>query len=601
MAQAGGQHAPDQVPLQKIHAQGTGTGRIGQRHADVAVVDAGAVVVAGDHDGTADVPLAALADQARVFQPLLDGAIEPGDAPLSFAHGAQQAELLEGAQHRQRVAAQQFEIGPVALHRQLQQRRLLGVLDPCHFTATAQHPLGRRGVAVVDGQRQRADGAAEAVTVAQHDGLLGQRAGVATVLRRQRLAGRRQRVIGGGGIVAARLGVLAQVAQYRPRLHRRQLVLVAQQHQGGIERQRVEQRRHHFQVHHRGLVDDEDVDVERVGAVVGEVAGVGARAQQAVQGARGTDGLGPGAQVEAIRCTAYLGGQLLQRLVDRLFETGRRLAGGRRQGDAQGRLAGAGQQQRQQARHRVGLAGAGAAGDDGDVAAHGDGAGQALPVERKLRARFPRTFEQARQPAVHFAAVDRAAGAGARADGGRHQRLVAPVTAQVEPLAIEHQRLVVIEFVHLPDLPGRAQHRQPLLRIFRQRRGGRSQGRPLLRRPAHQGGGILGQLGHHQAAVAAPFQFGEQHAGQHQRRILGGHLADEAGEHARQAAQRAMRRQQGDLVPEPGHAATSMPSNASMASSSARSGAMVKQPWVEGWAIPRRNRKTAPPSWRSGA
>jgi hypothetical protein len=79
---------------------------------------------------------------------------------------------------------------------------------------------------------------------------------------------------------------MAQVAQHRAGFHRRQLILVAEQDQCRLRRQGGQQRRHHFQVDHRGFIDDQHIDIQLVAGVVLEGARVGPCAQQAVQGTR---------------------------------------------------------------------------------------------------------------------------------------------------------------------------------------------------------------------------------------------------------------------------------------------------------------------------
>ena len=155
-----------------------------------------------------------------------------------------------------------------------------------------------------------------------------------------------------------------QVGEHRSGLDRRQLVGVADQHQPRIGAHRLQQPRHHRERDHRGLVDHDDVVGQGVAAVVPEAGrGVRAPAQQTVHRRRG----------EPLQAPPVLGvetrpGSLL-RLADRLQQPGGRLAGRSGQGDPQLAGVGAGRRLRrqhgQQARDGRGLAGAGAAGEDG--------------------------------------------------------------------------------------------------------------------------------------------------------------------------------------------------------------------------------------------
>jgi len=95
--------------------------------------------------------------------------------------------------------------------------------------------------------------------------------------------------------------------------------------------------------------------------------------------------------------------------------------------------------QRQQAHHGGGLAGAGAAGDQAEAAPGGQGAGEFLPVDLALVVDHRWLGEQ---PSQRLGQVDRH-GLGiveAHADGRGHGALVVPVAAQVEALAVQHQR-----------------------------------------------------------------------------------------------------------------------------------------------------------------
>ena len=279
--------------------------------------------------------------------------------------------------------------------------------------------------------------------------------------------------------------------------------------------------------------------------MVGEGARVGPRPEQAVQGARGAHARG---QLAQRQLGADAVGQLAQRLVDRLLQARGRLAGGRGQGHAlacgvrRGR-----EQERQQARHRIGLAGAGAARDDRDRTAQGHGAGQLLPIGLPGARR---RHEQFVEPGAHQARVHRVGRLGAFAHGARDLGLVAPIAAQVQALAVQHQRLVVVELLAHPHLLAAGQQLPPARHAARQRRRGRRQLRPLLLAPAQQGRRAGGQVGQLDAAVAMALELGQDRRRQHQRRRCGAQLGDEAREGARQAAQLAGLGQIADLMPQ---------------------------------------------------
>ncbi len=124
------------------------------------------------------------------------------------------------------------------------------------------------------------------------------------------------------------------VGQHLPRSDRGQLVDVADDQQRGIVRHRLQQRLHQHDIDHRGLVDDQQVAVERVVAVALEAAALGVDLEQPV------DGLG----LEAGRLGHALGGAAGGRAEQELHALGRE--------DPQDRV------------DDGGLADAGAAGDD---------------------------------------------------------------------------------------------------------------------------------------------------------------------------------------------------------------------------------------------
>ena len=104
--------------------------------------------------------------------------------------------------------------------------------------------------------------------------------------------------------------------QHRSGAHRRQLGRIAHQQQLAGVGQGLQQGRHQGQIHHRQLIDDQQVEGEGMAAVAAEA--VAAALQQPVQGGAGglaqPFGQGPG--------------QPLAALLQGAAQPGRRLAGG---------------------------------------------------------------------------------------------------------------------------------------------------------------------------------------------------------------------------------------------------------------------------------
>ena len=400
----------------------------------------------------------------------------------------------------------------------------------------------------------------------------------------------------GVGAVARLLGLGAQVAQHGTGFHRGELVFVAQHHQPGGGGQGLQQGGHQLQVDHRSFIDDEHVQIQRVGAVVLELAGVGPRAQQGMHGLGLAHALGEGGQVERI---AQAGLQVLQRLVDGLAQPGRCLAGGRGQRHLERVGAGVhGQQQGQQAGGGVGFAGAWPAGDDGEPPAQGQRTGHLLPVHlgggaggrvagcdpgsgrrggRRAGGLHTRRgtgcgggIEQAGQPVAGLGFVHGQRVLGGGVDGLGHLGFVARVAAQVQQRgggrAAQHERLATVGLGLgqvrwcRPVACGGGQgvaSSQPGARIAHQRAGqqglhpvaqGGGQAGPdglpghLGRSgPGQQGLGLAHQRSQGQAGVAPAFQVGEQGGGHQQhgagRCVLPGH---EAGHRAVEPAQPAL-------------------------------------------------------------
>ena len=240
-------------------------------------------------------------------------------------------------------------------------------------------------------------------------------------------------------MIVRRFGAGAETAQYCARFHGGELVLVPQQHQAGVLRKRLQQQRHHFNIHHRGLVHHQYVQGQRVETVVPEVPRIWSRTQQSVQ----SRDFAVNGRAHALCLRQIKLRQRADLTADGLIEPRRCLACRCRQANTQwlaSRLHRQYLQQGQETNHRGGLAGSRPAGDHRKARTGPQGTGQLLPaggVGPGIPGR--------KQPVEH-----RSQGAGLGCFAGhqaplhtaRHLRLIAPVTAQVEMVALQHQRLI---------------------------------------------------------------------------------------------------------------------------------------------------------------
>ena len=309
-----------------------------------------------------------------------------------------------------------------------------------------QNLAGKHGIAIVDCTRKIADRPAESLALAQHDGMLCKRRHLRPLCTQScgnPLAGCLLQIIARQSIVSSVHRTAAQIAEHGACLHRRQLILVAQQHQPRIGRQCQHQCRHHFHVHHGGLVDNQHVQIERMTGGIPEVARIRCRAQQRMQCPRRAHAFG---QAGKIQMAGKLAGKFCQRTVDGLLQARRSLAGGCCKGDAQAlgcRIQR--EQHRQQARRRIRLAGAGPTRNDRESPLQCEGAGALLPIDaigRGIGRSGP--VEQLIQPCACTRHINHYRLRSAQPHGGRDGALVVPVTSQIQPglLAgfVEHQR-----------------------------------------------------------------------------------------------------------------------------------------------------------------
>ena len=148
-----------------------------------------------------------------------------------------------------------------------------------------------------------------------------------------------------------------------------QLVLVTQEDDARAARHCLEQLGCQSQVQHRGLIDDQRIDRQRMAGMVAEFARGRCRAQQSVEG----EGLVGQPSLE-------LGRQVRRALTDGIGHARGRLARGGGQGDAASGVLF--QEAGQQVYQRRRLARARAAADDGQAAQQRHGHGNLLPVDR---------------------------------------------------------------------------------------------------------------------------------------------------------------------------------------------------------------------------
>ena len=90
-------------------------------------------------------------------------------------------------------------------------------------------------------------------------------------------------------VIARREQRAAEIAQHCASLHGGQLILVADQDQARRRGQRLQQGRHHFEVNHRGLVNDHQIGCDRMRGVVAKSTRVRGGAEQSMERARRTD------------------------------------------------------------------------------------------------------------------------------------------------------------------------------------------------------------------------------------------------------------------------------------------------------------------------
>ena len=391
------------------------------RQADVAVVELLFMVVDHHHHRLAVV------ERMRFLPQLpLHGAVEGLGALGPFAQGAQQAQFVEQRQ----AAGRGFGRSNALEQRQHPPPQQLAddarsALQPFQAGLPGFEGLDDRiRVAPVNRGRQAADPPVgmEAAAVPQGDHVIGQ--GRRRAFRQGQLVPREFSDLIHQFPAVACATFTAQVRHDPARLHRGELVAIAQQDEPCGIGQRGEQSRHHGQVHHGDLVDDEQVQAQRVVRTVAGPDAARAHAQQAVQG------------LGLSNLLQQFGGGFL----DGFGEAPGGLAGGGGQRHPQGTRPGLFQQQFENARHRPGLSGARPAGDDAQPPADRQSGGHALEVGVHGRG-----AEEPFQPFLEPLPVDfRRLCIDQGLQALDHLPLPGVVAGQVEALFIEDQRLVLL-------------------------------------------------------------------------------------------------------------------------------------------------------------
>ncbi len=510
-----------------------------QAHAEVAVVEPDHGIVGLDQPGDRDA-------RARRAQARLDPGIESARPAHALAQCAQHPEARHRLERDHRIAGlEQRRVTFAQCGDDLRARRR-GWLQPLDRARRAGLQAGAdaRHVAGADRIEQRAETAVrgEAMLARQvhHVGIESTR----HVRRHHAGRGRAQpfRLRRWRPALAVEPG---QRREHRAALHRRQLVRIADQDQPRRGRHGIDQARHHRQVDHRALVDDQGIERQRVRRVMLRAHAESTLAQQAVQRGRGNR---------------------RRERPQRLGEPRRRLAGRRGKPDAERRsetLA----PQPHHARDGPGLASARSAAQHQQAPIQRQRQRHALPVERVVGG-----LAQQRGDAPRV--LRRVAMGRAFTQHRREPGLVVAIASQVEaPATVQHQRQARVGVAD----EGRAG-------------GGRAQGR--CRRPVGIATRQRIRLVQVEAGVALRHGTqGEAGQGQVRRRRV------------RPAArQRALQRLRGILgrmgagQRNHGHGCSALSSKArSRASTSATGGRSRCTPRAPSRDMPRRNRYSAPP------
>ncbi len=415
-----------------------------QTQTDIAVEQAQRVVVLPDHHSAAGIPALARRHTEASFEARFQRLVDARNAKGAFALGGERTEAVKGLERGGRIGlACGLQIGRIALLQSFDQCGGTGRCAPGEVCAPLLQQRGRAlGIAAIDSPRQLADTAVagEAVAVGeQHHRIAKSRS---RPLDRYVLPGNALQI---GRGLAIETTSFTQLGEHRAGFDSGQLVLVAEQDQPCLRRQRSDQFGHQRQIDHRSFVHHQHVQRQRVGRIVAHLRAVAATAEQAMQGAR------------------LVRQRLLHRITDRQIGFGvadrfgharRRFAGGGGKADGQAFATGLFQQCRQQSHHSGGFSGTGAAGDHRQAPAYRLSGGEALPVRALLIER-----KQARQAVAQLSVIDIRCVRRASQQLLRQLLFIRLVTGQVEPVTDQGQRRV---FVWRANQRGSLKLRTPL-------------------------------------------------------------------------------------------------------------------------------------------
>ena len=233
-----------------------GSDAAGNDDAGVAVREVGLPVVAAHDDGSSDVEVVQFGPASQLGEAAFDEAVEAVGAPGASPVAAQDSPLRERSGPERMGRELPHVVGPLpgaVAGEGVEGRLVIDRLEPC------------RGIAAVPEDAHRPVGIA-----GDHGGCkpADARALVEAVVLRQGRHALRQRPL---------FSRRAEVAEDRARLHRGQLVRVAEENQAAPLRQPGRQADHQRQVGHRAFVDDQGVE---------PVHPAGPARQQAVDGPR---------------------------------------------------------------------------------------------------------------------------------------------------------------------------------------------------------------------------------------------------------------------------------------------------------------------------
>ena len=337
-------------------------GRVGipAHDADIAVVEFEFVIVPRDPDGAHLLHGGSEVEPPFYAEQSLGLGVERIDAAHTMAVGTENPEAVE-RHHASR--GRSFRVKAFVPRTNLPGKGVPPAAPGQRFDQANLRP------ALVGEKRQGALGIARVDPPGEFfDAALGRKAVVAREMNHR-----------GRGVDGLAPGPSPDIAEHRPRLHRGQLVAIAQQDQPGIPGQRLHQPGHQGEVDHGGLVDEQDIEFE---GVVGAVTKTIGRPSAAPEAAVNRGGRGGHAGLHGVGTI-----QGLKTPLHRALEMGGRLARGRHHLNPGRRFApgqGLLDQERDDIDHRKGLARARPPGDHEEARAEGSLGGLALKIRSRL-------------------------------------------------------------------------------------------------------------------------------------------------------------------------------------------------------------------------